>query len=1240
MPTIPEDSVMEDFVNWDKAEPPLGLAETGPPPGTNLDFQPVRENQDFDLALANIDGDDFSFWALEHFETSNLGPSHAQSASFPILSSNIAAVDLCDCPGDACDACEASGFSCKTLKEGKYKGYCTTCVALKNSCSFGLDPSVASTTEPFPATLWPVNGQHGSLIREDGGTLRNSSSPDLEVLSAGTGSLQDSGHKHPVTPKIGARFSRESVRILKAWLSTHSTRPYPTDEERETLQLQTGLNKTQIANWLANARRRSKGKFQSTRSTSPSVRGFSGAIEIPRRASSSAEHMNPLQRWQNSPPENEPASVTAIASAILNNSHSTGPESPNSMSLNYTYTDDDADRSCKGSSASSFGTSPSTASLVSGFSHHSRGSFGSFGSFGSIHNVGRRRRRRRTAPKQGDENSSRNAALKTFQCTFCTETFRTKHDWQRHEKSLHLSLERWVCCPKGPRVPNPNTGQICCAFCGVSQPEDSHTESHNYTACQERQLDERTFYRKDHLRQHLKLVHTTKYLNWSMDAWKAATPDIKSRCGFCGLALGSWGVRVDHLAEHFKTGSDMKDWKGDWGFEKSVLSNVENAMPPWFIHQERQSPLPFQASQQSPGSPRSAYELIKIGLARYLRNTRDAMGASPSDEDMQHEACRIFYTSECLSHSQSARAADASWLRDLLLSSDGIKNRAQLSRPCGPAENCLGRLQINGQENMFGNCPMEAQLKDFVKARTLLGLTTTDYELQVEACNIVGRMEEKSVKPSEDVANFVLLLIYNNTLWTSGFRQRAGLPVPEGIMDLKDQSATNYTIYNYSQLEVELAEFTRNQRALGSSPTDDELRNHARCVVHKCSKSQTPAETAADNKAWLDAFKQRHLETGTSQPSQSNSDSPVTTLESLIADVNNIRAGAVGSGFSPFTGSGTNGPANAQHPESPATYGMDRNSRFSNASKNYHQLVRELARYVASAVSPNHPNRHVPTDEEIRHQARWILYDDDDIVNVTPADSAEWLVRFKRTTGILSVTEGPGLSDDMGISRVGSGSWTRLQSSYSASASPTPAILSHSPYMGQDTARGSGLSTDFDLFHTPSYGTSGVMVAGNPGAVFSNKEFEEKLMQFAVAEVATSGRMPGDEALTARAKEIMGFEVWQAETTPADDPELLGRFKILVVNKVRSVLGDPGDSNHSNRDGSPMLPTSTISSPSPTTHHSERGMDAIDPGLLPDLPLAGSDGKKSNPANCVSPLPGDVQVTISEARLDEILSEF
>lgn len=385
---------MAEFVNWDKAEQSaLGPDGTGPCLGINLDFQPVQDNHDFDLALANIDGDDFSFWALEHFETSHLN----------LLSqTNAAALDPRDPSKAPCDACEASGFDCKRVEDGKRKGYCTTCVALGITCSFALAPGPSSV------------GSHSNVplaaVRQT--DPRSSSSPDLANLGTGSNSGNDNSPNPPAAPKVGARFSREAVRVLKAWLATHSQRPYPTDEERESLQRQTGLNKTQIANWLANARRRSKGKFQQNRSTSPNVRAWSGAIEIPRRRDTPApesEHLSPLQRWQNSPPENEPASVTAIASAILQSRpYDSGLNSP------FNITDDDAARSCKDSSASSFGTSPSAASFGSAISHGSRGSFGSF------QQRGRRRRRRRAAPNEPSDKIGLRTPPKTFQCTFCT----------------------------------------------------------------------------------------------------------------------------------------------------------------------------------------------------------------------------------------------------------------------------------------------------------------------------------------------------------------------------------------------------------------------------------------------------------------------------------------------------------------------------------------------------------------------------------------------------------------------------------------------------------------------------------------------------------------------------------------------------------------------------------------------------------------------------------------------------
>lgn len=578
MPVILE---MDEFINWENTDPALDT-------GAALLSQRDAINgfsHDLDLVLENVAGDDFSFWALQHYESSNMptldvtdgiahsGLGQAEPQAFETSF---------EIPDEPCAHCKAGGYQCKRISEGSYKGYCTSCVALRCGCSFGLaSPQGRPDSTTFPLNPWPILGDHPDAIPQEDirpELLHSTSTPDILSLTSAGADLNLNDAAAAAAPKIGARFSRESVRTLKNWLSTHNKHPYPTEEEKEMLQKQTGLNKTQITNWLANARRR--GKIMAPRSTSPGVRSWSTPIDIPQRRGTPAalENMNPLQRWQHSPPENEPASVTAIARAVTASSStlSSGLNSPYSINL----TDDGSGRSLyAGSSASSVNTSHSSGgSFASAYSHASRGSLGSFGSL----NRGRRRRRRKvtTSSKRPEDKTSLTAPLKTFQCTFCTETFRTKHDWQRHEKSLHLSLERWVCAPNGPRAVNPENNQICCIFCGQANPDDAHVESHNHSACQERTLEERTFYRKDHLRQHLKLVHGTKFVSWSMEPWKIATPEIRSRCGFCGIVMDTWTIRVDHVAEHFKTGNTMADWKGDWGFEAPVLEMVENSIPP------------------------------------------------------------------------------------------------------------------------------------------------------------------------------------------------------------------------------------------------------------------------------------------------------------------------------------------------------------------------------------------------------------------------------------------------------------------------------------------------------------------------------------------------------------------------------------------------------------------------------------------------------------------------------------
>lgn len=123
-------------------------------------------------------------------------------------------------------------------------------------------------------------------------------------------------------PKSGGRFSKEVVRMLRNWLNAHKARPYPTNEEMELLQQRTGLNKTQISNWFANARRR--GKLPRAPSSYSSPSNSSRPVDIAPRPDTPAprremRYMNPMERWQSSPPEHEPAAVSDIARAVESN---------------------------------------------------------------------------------------------------------------------------------------------------------------------------------------------------------------------------------------------------------------------------------------------------------------------------------------------------------------------------------------------------------------------------------------------------------------------------------------------------------------------------------------------------------------------------------------------------------------------------------------------------------------------------------------------------------------------------------------------------------------------------------------------------------------------------------------------------------------------------------------------------------------------------------------------------------
>ncbi|KAL5601158.1 uncharacterized protein BROUX77_005407 [Berkeleyomyces rouxiae] len=1149
---------MDDFVNWDAAASPLGADVLGLPNLSasstelmDLVVEDARDDAAFNMGLPftnNSNPEPFNFSSLlaETPIAPNLQPLDPGAGLF-------SAECLVNAPSP-CTECLKGGFFCKLIREGQRKGYCTSCVALGTFCNFGDAFTSIPDLGTTPYSSLPALDSQMPIVRQETSTNPHHVPfrPTSQALYDGQSTQikppaqseqpQEDAQTDPsasagTSTKTSTRFSRASVRVLRQWLSSHSRHPYPSDEEKDMLQRQTGLNKTQITNWLANARRRGKVQLP-VRSASPHPQTFS--LDPPRRRGN--EDMNPLQRWANSPPEHEPASVIAIARAVTASSaaSSTGASSyPN-------YTDDGSNRSIHDSSASSVGTSRSSGgSFVSGMSHASRGSIGSFTSM----TRGRRRRRRR-AGDLAVQKSPLNNPFRAYQCTFCSETFKTKHDWQRHEKSLHLSLERWVCSPSGIVAMNPTTQTMSCVFCGEANPTEAHMETHNCSSCLDKSIDERTFYRKDHLNQHLRLVHNVRFVDWSMKEWKIAAPSIQSRCGFCGIVMDSWETRIEHLSQHFKSGASMADWKGDWGFERPILDLVENSIPPYLIDTERNSPYPMVAEQAPPESPRNAYELIKDEMVYYMANRFEQNGEIPTDEQLRVEACRIIFASEVLS--LQGISSMASWLRDVLMDDEGTYRQAKFGPLRTQAENRLAILKINGKDNLFEACPLEHALQDYVVSRQLIGLTPVDSELQEEACRIVGQVEEVATHPSEAIANFLIRLIKSSTKWLARFRQRAHLPRSEEMGDewyrSTDPATIDSTIHSYSRLERELGDYLEHQRREGLEPTNLDLQRRARIIIYEFDDGWN--QTAADSLEWLTAFRERHPASPHSR--NANELSVMSSSSSALGNSSRSFQSPTSSSSTARNTNDSHGTAHNDRPSirNPEPGPVDHNSRqlrvrigtFLNDSNCFRRLERELSRFVTMCISSNNPNKHVPTDEELQHQARWIIYDDDDPWNQTAADNFEWLRRFKRSIGLLA-DGGPGISpgSEWNIAQGGSGfappfAYPKNGFTEHVSSQPVIDVNVRGKIFGTEGSVASKYLEDLDGRYP------------RPAVVFCSRELEAGLIHFVSHAVASNATFPSDVQLREEACRIL-----DAQKTAADDEVLLEQFKKTVKERLATV---------------------------------------------------------------------------------------
>ncbi|RYN21946.1 hypothetical protein AA0115_g9401 [Alternaria tenuissima] len=159
------------------------------------------------------------------------------------------------------------------------------------------------------------------------------------------------------------------------------------------------------------------------------------------------------------------------------------------------------------------------------------------------------------------------------------------------------------------------------------------------------------------------------------------------------------------------------------------------------------------------------------------------------------------------------------------------------------------------------------------------------------------------------------------------------------------------------------------------------------------------------NNVWLSAFKLRtSLPSDNQNPSAAFPAQPVDD-QGLLAPFPMEPSSIAGILEDPF-----HTTAHGPSPLAP-TLGLPNNhsrSHMAMGTNFYRLFANDLRRWVLATMSPSNPGCHVPSDAEIQHHARWIIYESDDPWNQTAADHPEWLWRFKKDVGIIGTEDSTG----------------------------------------------------------------------------------------------------------------------------------------------------------------------------------------------------------------------------------------
>lgn len=292
----------------------------------------------------------------------------------------------------------------------------------------------------------------------------------------------------------------------------------------------------------------------------------------------------------------------------------------------------------------------------------------------------------------------------------------------------------------------------------------------------------------------------------------------------------------------------------------------------------------------------------------------DAHGRLPSDRELQREGCSIIFGAEVASGHPVPPAP--SWLRDIFTSSTEIVQQARLCPMEQVAKSRMSQLKINGKSDIFEGCELESRLCRLAAFQNMIGLPMTDFELQREAANLLDRIESDSPNSSQLFTGFLTRLVWMSNTWLAALRDRGRQFPAESIADEKGSRPNLANVH------------------LPNRPANSE---------HDLGQLQggigTPVPSAKASYVPFSPLRRPNHGKGLGDASNTHRARPLPTNQ------------------------------NSFHGSTPFSWAL-----FNNDSNSYRRLARGLSRFVMTTMSSNNPSSHVPTDEELKYQARWIWY--------------------------------------------------------------------------------------------------------------------------------------------------------------------------------------------------------------------------------------------------------------------------